>query len=183
MMGKDGQISVGGPVRGTGVKICDPDLKGDNRLPLPRGVAGEKHFSALFSLPSLYIGQKDREDTCYVDKHGKRWFLTGDQGVIDDEGRLFVVGRYKDLIIRGGENISPVAMELCLASNPKLRSIAVQVVGQPDETSGEAPAVILAGDADPAKLENEIRQTIARRMGLMWVLHEVIHLKDLGLDD
>jgi acyl-CoA synthetase (AMP-forming)/AMP-acid ligase II len=183
ILGKDGQISVSGPARGTGVKICDPDSAGQDRSPLPRGVAGEIHFSAPFSLPSLYIGQDDNEQTCYVDSDGKRWFVTGDQGVIDDEGKLYVVGRYKDLIIRGGENISPLAMEVCLSSNPNLSSIVMQVVGQPDETSGEAPVVILAGDADPKRLENEIRQTIARNMGLMWIPDEVIHLKDLGLED
>jgi acyl-CoA synthetase (AMP-forming)/AMP-acid ligase II len=183
MLGQDGQISVGGPAKGTGVKICDPDTTGRDRSPLPRGTAGEIHFSAPFSLPGLYIGQEDNDQTCYADEHGKRWFVTGDQGVIDDEGRLFVVGRYKDLIIRGGENISPLAMELCLSSNPNLSSIFMQVVGQPDETSGEAPVVILSGDANPKILENEIRQTISRNMGLMWIPDEVIHLKDLGLDD
>jgi acyl-CoA synthetase (AMP-forming)/AMP-acid ligase II len=183
MLGKDGQISVGRPARGTGVKICDPDATGQDRIPLPRSVAGEIHFSAPFSLPNLYIGQQDNEQTCYVDKDGKRWFVSGDQGVIDGEENLYVVGRYKDLIIRGGENISPQAMELCLASNPSLGSHAMQVVGQPDEISGEAPVVILDGDIDPRSLENEIRQTITRNMGLMWVPHEVIHLRDLGLDD
>jgi acyl-CoA synthetase (AMP-forming)/AMP-acid ligase II len=183
MLGKDGQTSVGGPARGTGVKICDPDLMGQDKPALPRGVAGEIHFSAPFSLPSLYIGQEDKELTCYVDNSGNRWFVTGDQGVIDDEGSLYVVGRYKDLIIRGGENISPLAMELCLASNPKLGANVMQVVGQPDEVAGEAPVVIIGGDFDTKKLENEIRQTIAREMGLMWVPHEIIHLKDLGLQE
>jgi len=183
MLGQDNRISVGSPARGTGVKICEPGAMGQDRLPLPPGVAGEIHFSAPFSLPSLYIGKEDNEQTCYVDRDGKRWFVTGDQGVIDEEGKLFVVGRYKDLIIRGGENISPLAMELCLGSNPNLGSVVMQVVGQPDETSGEAPVVVVSGDADAKELESEIRQTIAQKMGLMWVPHEVIHLRDLGLDD
>lgn len=81
--------------------------------------------------------------------------------MIDEEGSLHVVGRFKDLIIRGGENITPLAMKLCLASNPKLAAKLMQIVGQPNEVAGEAPVVIVGGDSDTiARVRGRIRREI-----------------------
>jgi len=68
-----------------------------------------------------------------IDEHG--WFHTGDLGVIDEDGYCKIVGRLKDLIIRGGENIYPTEIENFLHKHPKI--LDVQVVGIPDERMGE----------------------------------------------
>ena len=68
-----------------------------------------------------------------VDKDG--WMHTGDLGVIDDEGYCNIVGRIKDMVIRGGENVYPREIEEFLYRHPKIRD--VQVVGLPDEKYGE----------------------------------------------
>ncbi|MDQ0218708.1 long-chain fatty acid--CoA ligase [Peribacillus cavernae] len=63
------------------------------------------------------------------------WYFTGDLGVIDDEGDLFVVGRVDDMIISGGENIHPLEVEDVLSKHPKVSEVAV--VGEEDERWGQ----------------------------------------------
>ena len=63
------------------------------------------------------------------------WMKTGDEGVIDDDGYLAIVGRIKDTIIRGGENIAPKEIEEYLATHPDV--LEVQAFGVPDEKYGE----------------------------------------------
>lgn len=62
------------------------------------------------------------------------WYFTGDTGLMDDDGDLFVTGRVDDMIITGGENVSPVEIESCLSLHPSVSEVAV--VGLPDERWG-----------------------------------------------
>jgi 2-furoate---CoA ligase len=64
------------------------------------------------------------------------WYFTGDVGLFDEDGDLFVTGRVDDMIITGGENVSPVEIESCLSLHPGVREVAV--VGQPDERWGKS---------------------------------------------
>ena len=64
-----------------------------------------------------------------------RWMHTGDLAVMDDEGYLSVVGRIKDLVIRGGENVYPREVEEFLYTHPDV--VDVQVIGVPDVRYGE----------------------------------------------
>ena len=66
---------------------------------------------------------------------GARWMHTGDLAVMDDEGYLNIVGRIKDMVIRGGENIYPREIEEFLYTHPDIED--VQVIGVPDEKYGE----------------------------------------------
>ena len=66
------------------------------------------------------------------------WMHTGDLAVIDDEGYCNIVGRIKDMVIRGGENIYPREIEEFLYRHPKV--LDVQVVGIPDQKFGESCA-------------------------------------------
>jgi len=63
------------------------------------------------------------------------WYFTGDTGYVDRDGDLFVTGRVDDMIITGGENISPVEIESCLSLHPAVLEVAV--VGLPDERWGK----------------------------------------------
>ncbi len=63
------------------------------------------------------------------------WYFTGDTGYVDTDGDLFVAGRVDDMIISGGENISPVEVESCLSLHPVVAEVAV--VGMPDERLGQ----------------------------------------------
>lgn len=66
---------------------------------------------------------------------GARWMHTGDLGVMDDAGYLNIVGRIKDMVIRGGENIYPREVEEFLYTHPDV--VDAQVIGVPDERFGE----------------------------------------------
>ena len=63
------------------------------------------------------------------------WYFTGDTGYFDEEGDLFVTGRVDDMIITGGENVSPVEIESCLSLHPAVSEVAV--VGLADERWGK----------------------------------------------
>lgn len=74
-----------------------------------------------------------------IDKEG--WMYTGDLGTMDKNGVYRIVGRIKDMIIRGGENIYPVEIEEFFMTNPKVE--IVQVVGVPDKKYGEQTACVI----------------------------------------
>jgi fatty-acyl-CoA synthase len=65
------------------------------------------------------------------------WLITGDLGHVDASGRVFITGRTKDLIIRGGHNIDPAAIEECLLRHPAVADAGA--VGMPDDYAGEVP--------------------------------------------
>jgi 2-furoate---CoA ligase len=69
------------------------------------------------------------------------WYFTGDTGFFDKDGDLFVTGRVDDMIITGGENVSPVEIESCLSLHPAVSEVAV--VGLPDERWGKIVAAFI----------------------------------------
>ncbi|MBE9538366.1 MAG: AMP-binding protein, partial [Proteobacteria bacterium] len=71
----------------------------------------------------------------------KGWFHTGDVGCLDEEGFLYIVDRIKEIIIRGGENISCIEVEAAIYSHPAVEEAAV--FGLPDERLGEAVATTI----------------------------------------
>jgi 2-furoate---CoA ligase len=70
------------------------------------------------------------------------WYFTGDTGFFDKDGDLFVSGRVDDMIITGGENVSPVEIESCLSLHPSVSEVAV--VGLPDERWGKVVAAFIS---------------------------------------
>jgi fatty-acyl-CoA synthase len=109
------------------VKVIDPD----SGLVVPRGDPGELCTRGY----SVMLGYwEDRERTAEaIDRAG--WMHTGDLATMDDEGYLNIVGRSKDMVIRGGENVYPREVEEFLYA---LEGVAdVQVIGVPDDRYGE----------------------------------------------
>jgi len=101
---------------------------------LPRGETG----MVMFKSPNLFSGfvdPKDNEGVLTADG----WLATGDLGWIDDEERLHLSGRSKDLIIRGGHNIDPKTIEDALGTHPAVQICAA--VGAPDAYAGELPVL------------------------------------------
>ncbi|MGW0036977.1 class I adenylate-forming enzyme family protein [Gordonia sp. NPDC003376] len=87
---------------------------------------------------------------------GDGFVHTGDLGSMDARGHLTVTGRLKEMIIRGGENISPVAVETALAEHPTVAGVTV--IGLPDDRLGEiVAAVLLVGDDAPDDLADTLR--------------------------
>jgi len=79
------------------------------------------------------------------------WFDSGDLGRLDHDGHLHVLGRARDLIISGGENVSPLEVEAALLAHPGVA--AACVVGVPDDTWGELVAAALVGSPGPLTLD------------------------------
>jgi len=81
------------------------------------------------------------------------WYFTGDTGYFDADGDLFVTGRVDDMIITGGENVSPVEVESCLSTHPAVAEAAV--VGLPDERWGQVVTafVVRAGQVSAEELD------------------------------
>ncbi|WP_350587767.1 AMP-binding protein [Psychrobacter sp. 78a-MNA-CIBAN-0178] len=84
------------------------------------------------------------------------WMYTGDLAMMDEDGYITVVGRSKDMIIRGGENIYPVEVENYLYRHPKIRD--VQIVGVPDKKYGEVLAAWIIPKEPGSLNEEEVRQ-------------------------
>ncbi|MFF8789328.1 AMP-binding protein [Streptomyces sp. NPDC015125] len=123
------------------VKVVDPA----SGVTVPRGAPGELCTRGY----SVMLGYwEDPERTAEV-IDADRWMHTGDLAVMNDDGYVRIVGRIKDMIIRGGENVYPREIEEFLYSHPKIAD--VQVVGVPDEKYGEeiAACVILRDPEDP----------------------------------
>jgi cyclohexanecarboxylate-CoA ligase len=102
---------------------------------LPPDTEGE----VLVSGPELFSGYLDPERN--HDAVEDDWFRTGDLGVLDDQGRLRITGRLKDVIIRGGENISAAEVEGHLGTHPAVEMAVA--VGEPDERLGERVCAVV----------------------------------------
>jgi fatty-acyl-CoA synthase len=108
------------------VMVVDPETD----LPVPFGEPGELCTRAY----SVMIGYWDEpEKTAEVLRNG--WMHTGDLAVMDGDGYLSIVGRIKDMVIRGGENVYPREIEEFLYTHPDI--VDAQVIGVPDEKYGE----------------------------------------------
>lgn len=81
------------------------------------------------------------------------WYFTGDTGYVDEDGDLFVTGRVDDMIVTGGENVSPVEIESCLSLHPAVLEVAV--AGLPDERWGKIVAAFIKRGApvEPDELD------------------------------
>ena len=84
------------------------------------------------------------------------WMHTGDLATMDEEGYIKVVGRSKDMVIRGGENIYPVEIENYLYRHPKISD--VQIVGVPDQKYGEVLAAWIIPKQNVELTEEEVKQ-------------------------
>jgi cyclohexanecarboxylate-CoA ligase len=93
--------------------------------------------------PELFAGYADPGQTRAAVTRG--WFATGDLGTVDDEGWLTIVGRKKDVIIRGGENIAAGEVEELLVAHPAVREAVA--VGYPDERYGERVCAFVLSDS------------------------------------
>ncbi|MEU6982605.1 AMP-binding protein [Streptomyces sp. NPDC046324] len=128
------------------VKIVDPTTG----LTLERGVAGELCTRGY----SVMLGYWNEPDRTAEAIDAGRWMHTGDLAVMREDGYVQIVGRIKDMIIRGGENVYPREIEEFLHGYDKIAD--VQVVGVPDSRYGEEilACVIPRDPADPPSLDD-----------------------------
>jgi fatty-acyl-CoA synthase len=108
-------------------KVIDPETK----LVVPRGTPGELCTRGH----TVMLGYWEDPEKTAEAIDAARWMHTGDLATMDADGYLFIVGRIKDMVIRGGENIYPREVEEFLYTHPDIADVSV--VGVPDETYGE----------------------------------------------
>ena len=126
--------SVGYPMPYTDVKIFDCDADGGVKKECKTNEIGE----ICVNNPGVFVGHTYTEAPQNKTLFAKKKYLrTGDLGRLDEEGYLWITGRAKDLIIRGGHNIDPAMIEDALAEHPDVAFVGA--IGQPDAYAGELP--------------------------------------------
>jgi oxalate---CoA ligase len=136
----------------TGARIRLLDREWNDVAP---GAAGEVAISGPGVTPGYLTNDEANRES-----FREGWFRTGDQGVFEDGCYLRLVGRIKEIIIRGGENISPIEVEAVLLAHPAVSDAVC--FGIPHEKYGEqvAAAVALAGEADHDTLVAHCRERL-----------------------
>jgi acyl-CoA synthetase (AMP-forming)/AMP-acid ligase II len=145
--------SIGKPGVGVVLRLCDDDLND-----VPDGEVGEI-VTRSDAVMSGYLDQPEETAKVIVDG----WFRGGDLAWRDAEGYLYLSGRRKDMIIRGGENIYPIEIEAVMSGHPSIREVAV--VGVPDDHWGEIVRAHIVLEAGASLDEEEVRAFCRERLG------------------
>jgi cyclohexanecarboxylate-CoA ligase len=151
------------------LRISDPETGAR----MPAGTAGELWVRG----PEMFAGYADAAHTAAVIAPGG-WFHTGDLATVDAEGWLRIVGRLKDVIIRGGENISASEVEAALEAHPDVRHAVA--VGYPDPLMGERVAAFVESIA-PFDVEDCRRWFTSRGIATFKTPERVVRLERLPL--
>ena len=139
------RVSAGIGLPGLELAVIDPAGEA-----LPHDTPGE----LVMRGPGVFIGYLGQDDlyASSLTRHG--YFRTGDLAQLDADGYVRLTGRLKDLIIRGGVNISPVPLEDALAGHPSVRRVAV--VGYPDDRLGERICAVVVPSEGAAPTLDEL---------------------------
>lgn len=132
-----GRKTDGRAVGAAEIKVVDPT----GLQSLEAGEVGEVWIRG----PEMFVGYADAGQTADAVTEDS-WLRTGDLGFLDDQGWLTIAGRIKELIIRGGENISSAEVEGHIESHPAVRQAVA--VGYPDLIMGERVAAVVVADKD-----------------------------------
>jgi acyl-CoA synthetase (AMP-forming)/AMP-acid ligase II len=136
------RTTVGRPIPGGEVVLRDP--LGE---PVPDGTPGE----VTWRTPTKSFGYLNDDERTGAMFRGDGWFYSGDLGSLDNDGYLSITGRSKDLIIRGGQNISPLEIEQIVARHEAVSEVAV--VGIPDPVFGERTCACVVLRPGAARLD------------------------------
>ena len=129
------------------IKIVDAEGRA-----VPRGATGEFCTRGYSVMKGYWNDQEKTRDA--IDAAG--WMHTGDLATMDEEGYVNIVGRLKDMVIRGGENVYPREIEEFLYTHPKIQD--VQVIGVPDPRYGEETCAWIKLHAGQSATPEEIRE-------------------------
>lgn len=135
--------SVGKPLLHTRVRVVN-----DNLEDVPVGDVGEVVIGGGNITPGYWKRPDANEKNFSFDEHGNRWLHSGDAGMIDEEGCIYIVDRYKDMYISGGENVYPAEIEQVIFQMDAVADVGV--IGVPHEKWGECgkAVVVKAKDTD-----------------------------------
>ena len=133
-VGEDRLTRNGVPLPGIEVRVTSPD---DPQASQPPDLPGEIQFRGINAFRRYY--KNEAETSATIIDGG--WVRTGDLGSLDSRGQLLFLGRIKDVLKVGGENVSPLEMEALLSTHPAVHM--AQVVGRPSERYGEEPVAFV----------------------------------------
>ena len=154
--------SVGVPLPYTDVKILQCDADGHIEKECEIDEVGE----ICVASPGVRVGHTYTEESKNHGLYaGNRYLRTGDLGRLDGDGYLWITGRAKDVIIRGGHNIDPAEIEEALAAHPAVAMVGA--IGQPDSFAGELPCayveLVAGAEVTPEELLEFARSHIHER--------------------
>ena len=162
-MGSVGKVLPGQTVKlqaADGAMTDAPEIEGEICIAGPNLMTG-------------YLGLADATARTVTDG----WLHTGDLGRFDSNGYLYVTGRIKDVIIRGGENLSPFLIESAIAADNDVAACCV--VGRADHDLGEVPvAFVVPRDRAWADAER-VKEAVKRRLSRIYVPHDVLFVESL----
>ena len=156
---------VNAPVGCVGFRLPHTQMRvvalDENGNPTNRDMPNGEQGMVIFKSPNLFSGFVDANDNQHAFT-ADGWLATGDLGWLDDQGRLNLSGRSKDLIIRGGHNIDPKVIEDAMAGHPAVQHCAA--VGQPDAYAGELPVLFVTLKPGAQASEDELLAYVRERV-------------------
>ncbi|XP_022256693.1 acyl-CoA synthetase family member 2, mitochondrial-like [Limulus polyphemus] len=159
--------TVGTPIDYVEVKIID-----EKKRVVPVGTEGELCSRGH----NTFLGYWDDRDSTMEVFSDARWYHTGDRAVMDEDGYVSIVGRLKDVIIRGGENIFPLEIEEFLHMHPDVAE--VHVVGLPDKRMGEEVCAWVKLKTDGRVSEQELKNFCRGRISHFKIPRYIIFVND-----
>ncbi|ABD25128.1 AMP-dependent synthetase and ligase [Novosphingobium aromaticivorans DSM 12444] len=154
--------------------LVDLAILDDAGNPLPTGEVGEVSIRSIANFLGYWDNEKATREAITPDGY----FRSGDLGYLDPEGYLFIVDRKKDIIIRGGENISCIEVESAIYAHPCIAEASV--FGLPDEKFGEVPAAVYLAKEGCSATDDELRTFLAEHIApfkipvRFWEVHEAL---------
>ena len=124
-----------------------------------------------------YENNLEANEKSFFEIDGERWFRTGDQGAFDEDGFLYLTGRLKEIINRGGEKISPLELDSILLDHPEIKQVVTFAVPHPKLGEEVAAAVVLS---QGSKLgEKDIRGFAKEKMADFKVPRQIVILDEI----
>jgi malonyl-CoA/methylmalonyl-CoA synthetase len=160
--------SVGFPLPGVSVRIADAEGR-----ELPRGETGVLELRG----PNVFKGYWRMPEKTAAEFREDGWFISGDNAVMDETGRVSIVGRAKDLIISGGYNIYPKEIEAEIDTIPGVLESAV--VGVPHPDFGEGVAAVVVADGSRPLTPEDIVEPLQGRLARFKQPKRVIFVEEL----
>jgi fatty-acyl-CoA synthase len=159
----------GAPCEGFELRVIDPATGKDR----PAGVPGELLVRTKYMMQGYY--RNPEETARALDAGG--WFHTGDMAVLRDDGYMRFLGRYKDMLKIGGENVDPMEVERYLLQQPGVQQAAV--VGYPDRRFGEVAVAFVLRAPDVALTADEIVAACRGRIASFKIPRHVVFVDEL----
>ena len=163
--------TVGRAIAGVEVRVVDADGRA-----VPTGETGELVIKSV-NMCAGYFNQPEANASAWNEDG---WFHSGDLATVDRKGYFRVVGRIKDVIVRGGANVSPREIEEILIREPRIREVSV--IGLPDEYYGEIVCACVIAKPGQTPTVDEIREYLATRIAAYKLPSRVVMLEEFPLN-